>query len=43
MIKTTHLIQNTYKAGKRMSTNAISPVEWREISTKQSVGQMQTN
>ena len=25
-------------SGKRMSTNAIRPVEWREISTKQSVG-----
>ena len=34
----TNLIQNTYKAGKGMSTHAICPVDWGEISMKQSVG-----
>ena len=34
----TTLIQNTYKAGKEMSTHAICPVDWGEISMKQSVG-----
>ena len=30
-------IKYIYKAGKRMSTNAICPVDWREISMKQSI------